>query len=162
MSRARTAQQVEEKKEDRERWISISIAIGFIALIPSIVLAVLLWHEIDQRSSQAKELIVEIQQHEKAVARDREAVRKAIRQADIENCQEDEIVKAKLRGIVAFDPEEVALTLEQLGIDPKSERGKLLTQRSKQQADEAERALAPRDCTDLPDPTATIPPAGPG
>jgi hypothetical protein len=153
MTRSHAENRLEEKKEERERWITVAIAIGFIALIPSLVLAVFLWREIDQRSAQSRALIAEVQQHEEEVERDRVAVRKAIRQADIENCQEDEIVKARLRGIVAFDPEEVALTLEQLGIDPSSERGRLLAERSKQQADEAVRALAPRDCTKLPDPT---------
>ena len=151
--RTHDEQRAEDQREDRERWITVAIAVGFIALIPSLVLAVFLWREIDQRSAQSRALITEIQEHEKRVAAERVEVRKAIREADIQNCREDETVKARLRGIIAFDPKEVALTLEQLGIDPQSERGKLLTQRSKQRADESVKALAPRDCTDLPDPT---------
>ena len=131
----------------------IAIAIAFVSLMPSVVLGGLLWREIDHRTNQNKGLIERVQQNEARQETTREQVRQAIRQADIENCQEDEIVKERLRQIVAFDPEELAFTLEQLGIDPNSERGQLLTQRSKQSSDEAVRALRPRDCSKLPDPT---------
>lgn len=139
--------------EEGERRITYAIAIALVCLLPSLVLGALLWHEIDKRSEQNKALIVEMQQHEANLAAERQEVREQIRAADIDNCREDELVKSRLRKIVAFNPEEVALTLEQLGIDPSSQRGILLTQRSKKSADEATQALAPRDCTALPDPT---------
>lgn len=135
----------------------IAIAIAFVALMPSVVLGALLWREIDDRTAENRGLIERVQQNEERQETARIAVRKAIRQADIENCQEDEIVKQRLRQIVAFDPEDLAFTLEQLGIDPDSTRGRLLTQRSRHAAAEAVHALRPRNCSKLPDPTEPKP-----
>lgn len=139
--------------EQNERWIMIAIAVGFIAFIPSIVLGVLLYREIDHRTRENARVIEKVQANEQRQEKSRAEVRQAIRDADIENCQEDEVVKARLRKIVAFDPEELRFTLEQLGIDPDSRRGQGLAERSKAAADEAVYALRPRDCNKLPDPT---------
>jgi flagellar biosynthesis/type III secretory pathway M-ring protein FliF/YscJ len=146
--------------EERERWIMIAIAIGFISLIPSAVLGVLLYREIDSRSTQNRELIAKqavlvrkVQANEGRQEKIRAEAREAVRQADIENCHDLEVVKGNLRSIVAFDPEELRKTLEQLGIDPDSKRGQDLAARSREAADEAVRTLSPRDCSKLPDPT---------
>lgn len=139
--------------EQNERWIMIAIAVGFIAFIPSIVLGVMLYREIDHRTTQNAQVIEKVRANEQRQERTRADVRQAIREADIENCEEDEIVKERLRKIVAFDPEEIRFTLEQLGIDPDSRRGQELIARSKASADEAVHALRPRDCSKLPDPT---------
>ena len=145
--------------EESERRITVAIAVAFVALIPSAILGGLLWHEVDTRTDSNKALIEEqtrlvkqIQKNEVAQEKLRVEARAAIRAADISNCEEDEVVKSRLREIVRFNPEELNLTLETLGIDPQSARGKSLFERSKRNADEAVNALRPRDCTMLPDP----------
>lgn len=140
--------------EETERRITIAIAIALVALLPSLVLSVLLWREADSRTNSNHALIVKLQQHTAEQERLRQDAREAIRQADIVNCREDELVKSRLREIVSFKPEEVAQTLIQLGIDPNSERGRQLLERSKINAERATRALRRRDCSKLPDPTA--------
>ena len=146
--------------EEGERRIMTAIAIAFVALIPSLVLGVLLWHEIGQRSDANRALIqdhavllAKIQRNEAEQGKLRAEAREAIRRADIANCEEDELVKSRLREIVRFKPEQVALTLEQLGIDPASKQGQQLTERAKESSDAAVFALRPRDCALLPDPT---------
>lgn len=139
--------------EEGERWITLAIAIAFVALIPSAVLGFLLWQEIDTRSEANTELIEEDRRHEEAQERLRVAARNAIRRADIANCREDELVKARLRELVAFDEAGFLMTLEVLGIDPSSERAQRLEARSRARALEAQVALRKRDCSKLPDPT---------
>lgn len=139
--------------EEGERRITYAIALALVCLLPSIVLAVFLWREVESRTNANHDLIVEVKRHEAEVAAERVRVRQAIRRADLENCREDEIVKARLRRLVAFNADELNFTLEQLGIDPLSSRGQALIERSRQSAMEATSALAPRDCTTLPDPT---------
>lgn len=143
--------------EAGQRKIMQAIAIGLIAIIPSVVLAVLLWREVDQRSNANRQLILRIEHNAQQQEKVRADVRKAIREADIENCQEDEVVKAKLRSLLAFDPAELKLTLEQLGIDPQSPQGIKLADRSRVASAEAVKKLGPRDCSKLPDPTVPQP-----
>ena len=151
----------EQISEESEKRITIALAVAFVALIPSAILGGLLWLEVDTRTDTNKALIEEqarlvkqIQRNEVAQEKLRVEARAAIRKADISNCEEDEVVKSRLREIVRFDPAELNLTLETLGIDPQSARGKSLIERSKANAAEAVNALRPRDCSMLPDPAA--------
>lgn len=140
--------------EASERLIAFAIAFALVSLIPAIVLGVLLYREVESRSDANAELIRKIQRNEVAQEKIRKEARAAIRKADIANCEEDEVVKGRLRDIVRFKPDEIVLTLEQIGIDPQSERGQQLIARSKASADAAVHALRRRDCEKLPDPTA--------
>jgi len=146
--------------EEGERRIMYAIAIALVCLIPSVVLAVFLWREVESRTDSNRVLIQEVQRHEAEQAAERLKVRAAIRRADLENCRQDEVVKARLRNLVAFNADELNFTLEQLGIDPQSARGQALIERSRRSAAEATTALAPRDCTKLPDPTRQSGPTG--
>lgn len=141
---------------EAERRITIALAVAFIALLPSMILGGLLWHEVDVRTTSNRHLL---QEHER-VLKEQEALRtearRVFRRAVLNNCKENELIKGRLREIVRFKPEQVALTLTQLGIDPASERGQQLTERAKQSGDEAVRALRKRACT-LP---ADSPPTG--
>lgn len=145
--------------EEGERRITIAIAIALVALIPSIILGALLWHEVRVRTDANRELLqaqavvlAKLKRSDAQQARLRVQARAAIRAADKANCESDEDVKARLRELVKFKPEQVAETLRQLGIDPASSRGQQLTKRSKESSDEAVAALAPRDCSKLPAP----------
>jgi len=156
----RVARNTNGISEEGERRIMYAIAIALVCLIPSIVLAVFLYREVGLRTDANKALIVEVQRHEAEQEAERIKVRAAIRRADLENCKDDEIVKARLRKLVAFDPKEVTFTLEALGIDPNSARGQQLIDRSKASAAQAQNALRARDCTKLPDPTKQSVPSG--
>jgi len=139
--------------EESERRITYAIALALVCLLPSIVLAVFLWREVGTRSDANHALIVEVKRHEAEQEAERAKVREAIRSADLANCRADEVVKARLRKLVAFNADELNFTLEQLNIDPLSSRGQALIDRARRSSAEATAALAPSDCTALPDPT---------
>ena len=131
---------------EAERRITIALAIALIALLPSLVLGALLWREVDTRTNANQQLL---ESHAKVLKQQeviRREARRVFRRAVIDNCKENELVKGRLREIVRFKPEQVALTLTQLGIDPASERGQQLTERAKQSSDNAVRALRKRTC----------------
>ena len=95
---------------EAERRITIALAIALIALLPSLVLGALLWREVDTRTNANQQLL---ESHAKVLKQQeviRREARRVFRRAVIDNCKENELVKAKLREIVRFKPEQVALT----------------------------------------------------
>lgn len=137
----------------------LAIPLAFVVLIPSLLGVGLAVHESRQRSHQNAVLIGRLEtalgqvkkiQQEQTNARVQNRARFA--DSDIQICKTTENLKSALRSIVRFDVQATRLTIQQLGLDPDTGRGKQLFDRSKQASVVAENKLKPRKngCLSLP------------
>lgn len=148
--------------DDERRTILIVMSVALIALIPSVIGISLVWHQgsVNHRLAiQNKRLIHQLDlQAERfnKVAMEQTTARIENRRrfaaTDRANCLEIEKLKRQVRAVAAFDLGEFKLTLEQLGVDPDSEQGKVLIERSRKAAAKTLERFKPRPggCASLP------------
>jgi hypothetical protein len=106
-----------------------------------------------QRSAGNRELIERLQASDRRqaaidheLARQRGALARERRRADLFICHEVEAIKERLRASARVDVGRLNRTLEQLNIDPRSAQGLALLEQARAQERELLERFAPTDC----------------